>query len=88
MAQQRNIDNGMNNIDAPALNAFAITPSDTVDLQNVARMLYVGTTGNIKLTTLLGDTVTLLNVPVGILRCTAGRVFATGTTATNLVALY
>lgn len=75
----------------PALSAASITPNDSVDLPNYARMIYVGeggSTKDIKLTTLNGDTVTLRNVPTGILMVQAKRVWSAGTTATELVALW
>lgn len=76
----------------PALSAAAITPNSSADLPNYARMIYVGgggATKDIKLTTLNGDTVTLKNVPTGILMVQAKRVWgAPDTTATDLVALW
>jgi hypothetical protein len=50
--------------------------------------LYVGGTGDIKIDTPNGDTVTFSAVPVGIFPVRANRVYSTGTTATNIVALY
>lgn len=75
----------------PALSAADIVKSDTADLPNFARMIYVGgggATKDIKLTTLNGDTVTLKNVPTGILMVQARKVFSTDTSATDLVALW
>lgn len=68
--------------------AAAITPSDTVDLPSQAKAIYVGGAGDV-LATIGGTDVTFKAVPVGtVLHITATRVKATGTTATNLVALY
>ena len=75
----------------PALSAAAVTPNDSADLPNFARMLYVGVGGStkdIKVTTLNGDTVTLKNVPTGILMVQARRVWSAGTTATEIIALW
>ena len=75
----------------PALSAAAVVPNDGVDLPNFARMLYVGVGGStkdIKLTTLNGDTVTFTNVPTGILMVQARRVWSAGTTATEIIALW
>lgn len=75
----------------PALSAAAVAPSNSADLPNFARMLYVGEGGtdkDIKVTTLNGDTVTFTNVPTGILMVQARRVWATGTTATEIIALW
>jgi hypothetical protein len=72
----------------PAARASAVTPSDGADLPFVARSLYVGGAGNVALVTIGGDTVTFVGVPAGgyvLAACT--RVRATGTTATNILAL-
>jgi len=73
---------------APATRPETITPSDAVELSRATRALYVGQTGNVRLKTTSGDIVTLANMQGGILypiRVT--QVFATGTTATDLVGL-
>jgi hypothetical protein len=70
--------------------AFAITPSDTVNLQNVA-VVYVGGAGNIKVTTANGDIVTFNGLIAGsVLPVQVLRVWSSGsgTTATNLVGIY
>jgi len=72
----------------PADGAASVTPNDGADLAFVARALYVGGTGNIKIDTPNGDTVTFNAVPVGVLPVRANKVYSTGTTATNIVALY
>lgn len=66
--------------------AFAVTPSDTVNLA-VAGQLYIGVTGDVKVTTIGGTDVVFKAVPVGwlgVIRVL--RVWSTGTTATNIVA--
>jgi hypothetical protein len=73
----------------PADGAAAVTPNDSADLSFVARALYVGGAGNIKIDTPNGDTVTLYGATAGsVLPVRANRVYSTGTTATNIVALY
>lgn len=72
----------------PAEHAANVTPSDTVDLTAPARGLYIGTPGDVKIITIHGEAVTFSNVPVGILPVRAKRVYSTGTTATNIVALW
>jgi hypothetical protein len=68
--------------------AFAITTNDSTDLASTVKAIYCGGAGNIKVTTSTGVTVTFTGVLAGtILPVTAKRVFATGTTATNLVGL-
>ena len=77
---------------APAGYAWAVTPSDTVDISE-SRAVYVGTGGDVVLhaydpTTNNKASVTLANVPDGtLLPIRTTRVLATGTTATNIVAL-
>lgn len=74
----------------PATDAAAITPSDTKDLpKSPCVAIFVGTTGNVAIITATGNTVTFKNLPSGQpLDVAATRVLATGTTATDLVALY
>lgn len=73
----------------PADNAAAVTPNDSTDLTNTARALYVGTGGDVKVTTAGNDTVTFNDVQGGsILPVRIKRVFSTGTTASNMVAIY
>ena len=77
-------------LDLPAHGAAAVTPNDSADLPSpgAARRLYIGGTGALKVTTVDGDTVTFAAVPVGIFDVSVSRVWATGTAATNIVALY
>lgn len=73
--------------ESPGVSLFTITPSDSVDLTNQARLIYVGTGGNISVTDNKGNTVVFKNT----LPCSyigpfnVARVNATGTTATDLV---
>jgi len=78
----------MDDLARPADHAATVTPSDSADLANTARALYVGTPGDVKVTTILGDTITFANVPAGVLPVRAKRVYATGTTASDIVALW
>ena len=74
--------------DFPYAIISAVTPSNTVDLSFTTRGIYVGGTGDIVLITINGNTVTFKAVPVGtVLRVQATRIEATGTTATNLLAM-
>jgi hypothetical protein len=73
----------------PAANAAAVTPSDTANLPTASKRLWVGGAGNVKVLTVGGSTVTYTAVPAGTyLKVRALQVFATGTTATNIVAEY
>lgn len=85
MADKRYADNPL----GPASHAFAVVPSDGVELTSIPRALFVGTGGNITLR--LADSsadVLLKNVPSGaMLDLQARFVRATGTTAADIVAL-
>jgi hypothetical protein len=73
--------------------AIAVTPSDTVLLQDgdgnyLKAILYVGGTGNVKVLTAYGNTITFNGVPAGsFIPCLVAQVFNTGTTATDMVAI-
>ena len=67
--------------------AVAITPSDAT-IFPVCRGIYVGVAGNIALRTADQQTVTLVAVANGILAFQADMVLSTGTTATDMFALY
>jgi hypothetical protein len=74
---------------APAVHAFAITPANGADLSFVTRGLYVGVSGDVKVDTLGGDTVTFVGLAAGVIHpIRAKRVYATGTTATDIVGVY
>ncbi len=70
----------------PYVNGFAITPSDNAILTTFARELYIGTSGNLQVI-LRNDTqpITLIGVPVGFVKLWVKCVFATGTTAANII---
>lgn len=72
---------------APAHGAVAITPTDGVVFPST-RSLYVGTTGNLVVRMVDGQTVTFTAVPVGIFPIQVDIILATGTTAGNILALY
>lgn len=66
--------------------AVAVTPSDTTTITAVA--LYVGTGGNVSVVDNAGNATVFTGVPGGTtLWLKATRVRATGTTASNIVAL-
>ena len=71
-----------------ATDLVPITPSDTTDLTEACWAIYVNVPGDIRIKTLRGTIVTLSAVPVGVLPVGASRVYATGTTASNLLAVY
>jgi hypothetical protein len=79
-------------------NANEITPDDSanitlggtiIDGLDNGVCLYVGTTGDVKVTMIAGQTVTFTNVQGGsILPIQINKLWATGTTALNFVAVY
>ena len=76
-------------LESPAERAFAITGNDSTDLTVTPRAIYVGGAGNVKVTTIGGDTVTFSGALAGtIIPVRVTRVFSTDTTATNLLGLY
>lgn len=73
-----------------AANAAVITPHDSTDLAKTTRGIYVGGGGNISVEMKeVGTAVVFEGVTAGtILPVRATRVNLTGTTATNLIALW
>lgn len=73
--------------DSCAVNCIAITPADA-DLVQPVRAIYVGGSGNLRISDTGGGAVTFSNVPAGvILPVMARRIWSTGTTASNIVGL-
>ncbi len=70
---------------APPSSAANITPSDSVDLPFVSRAIYIGTGGDLRVLTRDGHDVTYKNI-TGTKVLRVARVFATGTTATDMIA--
>lgn len=78
--------------------AVAVTPSDTLNIPSASTedgngnngcVLYVGGGGNLKVTTVGGNDVTFVNIQDGsFLPIQVIKVFATGTTATSIVAIW
>ncbi|MBJ7486361.1 hypothetical protein [Brevundimonas sp.] len=76
---------------SPARRVETVTPSDATDLSAVAKALYVGIAGDVRLIpagTSDDTAVTLRNHPVGYLAVQTRRVLATGTTAEAILALF
>lgn len=74
----------------PYSKALAVTPSDSTALSyGTTDAIYVGGAGNVAVLTANGDNVTLVNMLAGTgLEICVSKVLNTGTTATNIVALY
>lgn len=72
----------------PAGFATAVTPSD-ITVLTPTRGLYIGSAGHVVVQMYGSDnTVTFSNVPVGILPVRVTKVLATGTGASDIVALW
>jgi hypothetical protein len=72
---------------SPAETVAAVAPSDTGSVR--ARALYVGGGGDVTVDTANSSNVTFKSVPTGtVLAVRATRVYATNTTATNIVAMF
>lgn len=74
-------------LESPPRSAFSIAPNDSEDLAHVTRAINVATTGNVRVTTLGGDTATIFIVAGIAFPIRAERVWATDTTATGIVGL-
>lgn len=78
------------NVDATvsARRAAAVTLSDSAILENT-RALYIGGAGNLKVTMVEGGDVTFSGLNAGtILPIQVTKAYSTGSTATNIIALY
>ena len=73
----------------PAQAAKLVVPSDTIDLTNVSRALYIGRTGDVSVVMVSGQSVSFTDVAAGtILPLRVQKVNASGTTASEIVALW
>ena len=73
----------------PAANAASVTPDDSNELTFLSRALYVGGTGNVKVTMKDGAEVTFSAISSStILPIAVRKVHSTGTTATAIIALW
>lgn len=82
----------LGSMEGPYVSGATVTPNDSTALAGGAtKALWIGGAGNITITWLGGTQAnqTFTSVPAGtLLRVRATKVLATGTTATNIVALY
>ena len=77
--------------EGPARRAVAVTPSDTVDLTETAKALYLGQGGDLRLIPAgaADDAPVVLTAHAsGYVPVQTRRVMQTGTTATGIVALF
>ena len=78
----------MSYVGDPGKFAAAITPHDSTNLDAPTRAIYVGSAGGNISVQMNGATVVFKLVPIGILPIQCTRVNASGTTSTDLVALW
>lgn len=76
-------------VDWPAISAAAVTPNDGLDLAVTPRGIYVGTAGHLKCDMADVGTVVFNNLAAGMIHAIRPkRIWATGTTALNIVAVW
>ena len=68
--------------------AFSVTPHDSNELAYVTRALFVGVSGNVKVTTINDETVTFYAIAGYEYRLRVKLIFAIGTAATGIVGVY
>jgi hypothetical protein len=73
----------------PADTAFAVTPNNSTDLATPTRGVYVGVSGDLKVDLVGGSTeITFVGLAGGVIHpIQARRIYATGTSATNIVGI-
>jgi hypothetical protein len=76
-------------LESPAGFAMAITPNDGEDLAHATRGIYVGASGDLKVTLAGRTTVTFVDLAAGMIHpLRVVRVFDTDTDATGIVGVY
>jgi hypothetical protein len=70
----------------PIHTAIEVVPNDSADIAFTSRAVYVGTAGNLRVTLSSGEVVTFAAAGTGWHPIRIIRVWATGTTAADLVA--
>ena len=69
----------------PCRHAALVTPNDNADLANASRKIFVGGAGNLKVTTVGGETLLLTGVAAGsVLDLCVTRIHSTTTSATYI----
>ena len=88
MPAQDTFESYQRGLNAPAREAFAISPDDSAELDYVTRAIYVGGGGDLEVVMLGGTQVTFQNLPAGtVLPCSIRQVRAQNTSATALIGL-
>jgi hypothetical protein len=80
--------NHVSGLEAPATAAEAISPDDSADLPTIPRALYATGAGEVTVTMINGNTVTLPILAGTPLPVRVSRVWASGTTATGIVGVW
>jgi hypothetical protein len=81
--------NQQEGLTSPFNDAAEVTPSDSTDLSNTTRAIYVGSQGSLKVRMAgSGNDVTFVLDKHSLLEIRVTRVLATGTSASNIVALW
>ncbi len=75
-------------LSSPITGAATVTPNDSTDLSETTLSLYIGTAGALKVTMFDGSVVTYPDITAGRHHLRVKRVWATGTSATGLIAEY
>lgn len=89
MAATNDYPNRYAGVSGPYIGGETISPSDTVSLSKVSRAIYVGTVGTLSCLMMDGTTLVLPTTVAGtIYELRVERVNLTGTSATNLRALF
>ena len=71
----------------PATQGYEVTPSDGTNLSPHARTLFIGTGGTLKITTKGGQTITFPVLTGQYVLFQVSRVWATGTTAADIISM-
>tara|TARA_R100001377_G_scaffold40726_1_gene22808 strand:+ start:15693 stop:15947 length:255 start_codon:yes stop_codon:yes gene_type:complete len=72
-----------------AIKGIVVVPDNDNDLTTGGAVLFIGTGGDVKVDTVSGDTLVFKNLGDGsILPVQVRRVYATGTAAQDMIALY
>jgi len=78
-----------NKVTQQAIKGIAITPDDGANLADFGAVLFIGTGGDVKVDTIAGDTLVFKNIADGsVLPVQVKKVYATGTVADDIIALY
>lgn len=75
-------------LQSPATNLYAATPDDNADLSVASRALNVSTSGTVRVTTVAGDVATVFIAAGTAFPIRASRIWAAGTSATDIMVLY